>query len=170
MQLLKILIEPAIECCCLMGVLSITQVLDFRCLNMDVSRGWTGFSTFRSQFIKFARQVIGNRRIIGGSPSIHLGSQRTSQLKCGATFLADLISNLLIICRINNNGDALMILGGTAQHGRTTNINIFNGLLKADVRLGNRGFEWIKVDHHEINGVDTVFLDRFAVGCVFTEV
>ena len=51
-----------------------------------------------------------------------------------------------------------MVLGRAAQHGRTADIDILDGVFERAVRLRDGGFERIQVHHDEVDEVDTVLL------------
>ena len=51
-----------------------------------------------------------------------------------------------------------MIFGGGTQHGGTTDINVLDGLFKGTIGFGDSGFEWIEIDHEDVNGADRMLL------------
>jgi hypothetical protein len=58
-----------------------------------------------------------------------------------------------------------VILGRRAQHGRAADINVLDGVLKGDVRLGHRGFKRIEIHAHQVDRRQPVLLhDRLVLG------
>ena len=51
-----------------------------------------------------------------------------------------------------------MIFGGGAHHCRSADIDVLDGIFEAAIRIGHRFLEWIKVDNHQVDRLDTVFL------------
>lgn len=54
------------------------------------------------------------------------------------------------IARIGNDGDRVMVLGGSTNHGRAANIDILDRLIPGAV-VGNDAGERIKIDDHQLN-------------------
>ena len=94
---------------------------------------------------------MSNGRIIGGCPGECLGGQGAAGCQHGVpTIGGDLGQNKSIIIRAYDNRDAVMILGGSADHGGTTHINVLDGFVP--VRMFCHGcFKGIKVDYQQIN-------------------
>ena len=111
------------------------------------------------------RQSRRNSAVIGGSS----GESLLGQLPAGAQAqltarLGQLAGNGLVIVRRGHDGYVAKILGGRAHHGRPTNINVFDDLVKMNARLGRGLLEGVKVHHHHIYWLDSVFFGCGNVG------
>ena len=71
-----------------------------------------------------------------------------ASLKCG--------NQAAVIRGIDQHGDAGMILCGGPQHRGPADVDVFDGIIVAAVRPGNRRSEWIQVHNQQINRFDTV--------------
>ena len=56
-----------------------------------------------------------------------------------------------------------MVLGGAAKHRRTADVDVFDGVVRSDVGLGDGGFKGVEVDADEVDGGDAVVGHRALV-------
>ena len=96
-------------------------------------------------------QVGGNRRVIRRGAGEDFGRQLAAQLKGGFAPGRHLTGHFGIILRIHHHGDAVMILGRAAEHGRTADIDVFDRLMQAHPGAGDGLLEGIKIHDHQIN-------------------
>ncbi len=61
-----------------------------------------------------------------------------------------------IVLRIADDGDRLMVLGCCSQQGDAADVDLLNGCGQRHVRCGHGLLERIEVDHHQIDGDDSV--------------
>ena len=67
---------------------------------------------------------------------------------------AQRVQNGAIVLGVDDNADVLPVFGRRAQHGRTADVDIFNGLFKRDVRPQDGFLKGVQVDGHNVNGHD----------------
>lgn len=72
--------------------------------------------------------------------------------------------NAIVIGRVAYDGDIPVILGSRAQHGRATDIDVFNRVFQCAVFFCNCLLERIQIDDHHVNRVDTVFANGIHMG------
>ena len=104
-------------------------------------------------------QVIGDGVVVIGRAHEHLHRQVLAGLE-GRVPLVGLhfIQNAGIIHGIGNHRDGSVILGGGAEHGRTADVDLFNGFLQRHVRPGDGFFKRIQIHADQVDGLDAVFL------------
>lgn len=51
-----------------------------------------------------------------------------------------------------------LFFGRAAQHGRAADIDVFYGVFKAAIGLGDRRFEGVEIHHHHVDRFDAVLL------------
>jgi hypothetical protein len=78
-------------------------------------------------------------------------------------FGLDFREDLGIVGRVANHRDEAVILGRRAQHGRSADIDVLDGILELDVGLGDRFPEGVQVHSHHVDGLDGVGLHLRAV-------
>ena len=49
-----------------------------------------------------------------------------------------------------------MVLGGAPQHGRSADVDVFNGIVEGHVGFGHGGLKGIKIHHHQVDGGNLV--------------
>src|SRR5690606_21742955 len=73
----------------------------------------------------------------------------------------------LVVGRIDDDGYparfGAMVLGGSAQHGRAANINIFNGIGKSAAFACDGFAERVEIDDQQIDAIDAVLFDGLQV-------
>ncbi len=57
-----------------------------------------------------------------------------------------------------------MVLGGRAQHGGAADVDVLDALFEGGAVAGNRVEEGIEIAGDEVDGANTVLLERFGVG------
>ena len=84
-----------------------------------------------------------------------LAGQPTTFFEREALSVFDARSYQCVIVRIGDDGHSGAVLGRTANHGRTTDVDLLDGgsLIRART---NRIGEWIQVDDHQIERLDAV--------------
>ena len=70
---------------------------------------------------------------------------------------------LFVVTGIGNDSNKWIILCRCAHHGRATDIDIFDGVFKRNIRLGDGGGEGIKIYDNHVDGWDIVLLHRIHV-------
>ena len=88
-----------------------------------------------------------------------LGKRKTGGGRNGA-FGLDFGQHGTVIGGINNHGHRLMILRRRTDHRRTADVDVFNGVLKRAVGLGDRLFERIKIHADDVDRVNGMSLKR----------
>lgn len=73
----------------------------------------------------------------------------------------DASEDLAVLGRIDNDGDIFVVLCRRTDHGRTADIDVFDGFCQRHVGLGNGFTERIQIDRHQIDPGDAVFLHGF---------
>ena len=91
--------------------------------------------------------------VIGGGVGERLAGQPTTFFEREALSVFDARSYQCVIVRIGDDGHSGAVLGRTANHGRTTDVDLLDGgsLIRART---NRIGEWIQVDDHQIERLD----------------
>ena len=94
-----------------------------------------------------------NGGIVGGSMGERLAGQPTTFFEREALSVFDARSYQCVIVRIGDDGHSGAVLGRTANHGWTTDVDLLDGgsLIRART---NRIGEWIQVDDHQIERLD----------------
>src|SRR5690606_34534715 len=68
-----------------------------------------------------------------------------------------------IVDRVDHDRDATclraVVLGGRAQHGRATDVDVLDGVLEGAVRARRRLPEWVQVDDQQVDATDAVLFD-----------
>ena len=73
---------------------------------------------------------------------------------------AQLRQHGVIVGRIADDDHVLVVLGRRTQHGRATDIDVFDRVFQGAIGLGDRALERVQVDHHHVDGRHVV-LDQF---------
>ncbi len=108
-------------------------------------------------------EISGNQTVVARSMLKHLHRQLTAQLARYCSCLCR-IEHALIVGRIHDHQDIVVVFGCRAQHRRTADIDIFNGLFEGTVRLCDRRFERIEIDHDHVDGPDPLLLHLLDMG------
>ena len=102
--------------------------------------------------------------IVFCSVSICLCRQfKTGFVRCLAVGL-ELVEHGTVIGRIANDGNVFPVLGSTADHGRTADVDILDGIFKGYTLLSDGLTERIEVYAYKLDGLDAVLFKGFHVG------
>jgi hypothetical protein len=99
-----------------------------------------------------ARHVGGDRAVVGGRVGEGLGGQLGAQLERGLARDAERLEYAAVVGRLGHDGDAAVVLGGAAHHGRAADVDVLDDL----VVLGagrHRLLERVEVHAHEADGL-----------------
>ena len=91
------------------------------------------------------------------------GSQLAPQIGAARTGL-DGGQHAVVVIRIGDGPNAVMVLGGGANHGRPADVDVLDDLL-AVVGTCKRRREWVQVHGDEVDGCQAVLGKLFAMGC-----
>src|SRR5205823_7606547 len=87
-----------------------------------------------------------------------LNREALAQFKCGSPVVIPYVfEHRVVICRIDHHRDRFIVLCRAANHRRTADVDILNRFGEGDVWFGNGRFEWIKVNHHQIDRLEATF-------------
>ena len=95
-------------------------------------------------------EPAGNRSIIGSGARIGRRRQAPTRGQAGATRHLNLCLHLPKMCGFRQHRDMGVILGRAADHGRATNIYVFDAVIEIGT-LRNSRFERVEIDRHQIN-------------------
>ena len=73
-----------------------------------------------------------------------------------------------IVGRVNNDNDGREVLGGCAEHGGATDVDVLQRIIQGNIRVADGGDEGVQVDRHEINGLYTVLCQFCYMVCGLT--
>ena len=104
------------------------------------------------------RQVVGHSAIVLGGMAVGLHRQVEAGGSGDGLLRLQLLQHRLIVGRIDDDGDASMVLGGCAQHGRTPDVDVLDGLIERHARASHRLLERIQVDGQQIDAANAVLL------------
>ena len=135
----------------LMGVFAVAHRFGFN--QLQVQRAREALATVTQLLAK----VVGDgavvmRRMFKGFN----GEIKSCFLPDGIVVGVQLFYQAAVISGIDHDGDVTMIFGGGADHGRSADIDIFNGIFKAAVGASNRGFKGVQVNHDHIDRGNSV--------------
>ncbi len=108
-------------------------------------------------------QVVGDRAVVTRGVSENLFRQRKTRLRIDAVRTAQLINHQLVVSGIDNHRNALMILGGRAQHRRTADIDVLDRVVERALRMCDGLLERIQIDNKNFDRVDRVISKRLHV-------
>ena len=153
----------------LMRVLAVAHVLDLDELAVEGAR--EGRPIFGAQGIAVlidSAQVVGNHAVIGSGMFERLQRQ-VKTLGVGHAAVAQAVEDARVVAGVDHDGDILVVLGGRANHGRSTDIDILDGIRQSAARSGDGGSEGVEVDHHHVDRLDAVFGHDRSVQVATTE-
>ena len=162
-QLLEILLKLAVQGRLLMRVLPVAKRLGQRRTHRQI---WQ----HRVRARELAGQMGGDGCIVGCCAGEHLGRQRATQLQCGLAGGGHLFRDNRVVGRIHHHRHAVVVLGRAAEHGRTTDVDVLDGVVQVDTGLGHRRLEGVEVHHHQIDGQDAVLAHRGLMHRIATQV
>ncbi|KAI6770355.1 hypothetical protein HG530_004984 [Fusarium avenaceum] len=82
----------------------------------------------------------------------------------GDLALLELLKETSVVVGVAEDGNALVVLGGSTNQGNTTNINLLDGLGDADVDLGDGVLEGVKVADNIVDLVDVLLGKVLLIG------
>ena len=139
----------------LMRVLAIAQVL----LLAESSR--EGIREFGVALLQ--PQPAGNQRIVLGG--VAKGLRRKPAAGClGDVSAAQLRECARVVRRVDEHGDARVVLGGGAQHRRTSHVDVLDCVLVATVRARDGLRERVEIDDEDVDRLDALFAHDGIVG------
>ena len=142
LELLKEVVEGAVEIRLLVRVLAIAQALTKRHRHTEAALR-----------LLLLVEEAGDSTVVGRRALIDFNSQPLARRQRGrAVVLLHLLQHHGVIRRIGDDGDALIILRCSPQHGRPADVYVFDRLLQRHPFLCDRFLEWIEIHHHQING------------------
>lgn len=86
----------------------------------------------------------------------------------GDLSLLELLEETGIILGVAEDGDTLVVLGGSTDEGDTTNVNLLNGLGDADIDLGYSVLEGVEVADDIVDLVDVLLGEVLLIGSKVT--
>ena len=104
--------------------------------------------------------MLGDSGIVSRGPGIDFDREFAAQFQGGLAVRFHLGRHLIIVGRIHHHGDAAMILGGAAQHGWATDVDVFDRVFQSHIRFGDGLLKGVQIHDHKIDGGDVMFLDR----------
>ena len=151
-----------IECSFLMRVLAVTEILE-----LD-----EGFAIYIRQTVfisvHFLGEVVCNGTVIEAGVKECFSGQFQTEI-----FIQGIILNpfqdFAVLGWIHHDGHVFVVLCCRTNHGRTADIDIFNGFCSGYVWFGNGFTERIEVHSHQINAFDAVFLHSFHMFRIITD-
>ena len=117
---------------------------------------------FLGQTSLFAH-VGSDAAVVLGGMGVGLGRQFEACLLRGVAMLANLSDHRFVIGGVAHDGHVAPVLGGTAHHGGTSNVDILDGLFEGNTLFGNRLAEGVEVYAHHVNLLDSVLFESLEV-------
>ena len=118
---------------------------------------------FRFRLAHFLCQIGGDVGIVSGSVTEDLGSQATASVQRGVAVGLELFKNGGVVGVVDHHGHKSVVFSRAAQHGRTSDVDVLNGILKRSSLFLNSLLKGIKVHHHHVDGRNVVDLHLFHV-------
>ena len=79
-----------------------------------------------------------------------------AQLQSGlAIVVSHIFKHHIVIGRIDNDGDRFVVLCGAADHRWPTDVDVFDRFCEGYVRFNNRRLEGVKIDHDQVNRLES---------------
>ena len=135
----------AVDRSLLLRILTIAQVVDLLQRDLELGRGVRHVACLSGK-------PTGDSRVVGGGSLVDLHLQAATGGKRGAaTGLAHLGQDGIIVGRVGDDGNARGVLGGRAQHGGTTDVDVLDGIRKGDLEVGDGLLELVQVDDDQVD-------------------
>ena len=135
----------AVDRSLLLRILTIAQVVDLLQRDLELGRGVRHVACLSGK-------PTGDSRVVGGGSLVDLHLQAATGGKRGAaTGLAHLGQDGIIVGRVRDDGNARGVLGGRAQHGGTTDVDVLDGIRKGDLGVGDGLLELVQVDDDQVD-------------------
>ena len=110
-----------------------------------------------------AWEVPGHVRVVERRKREGLGGQLLPQIRAVLSAL-DRGQHAVVVIRIGDGPDIVVILGCGANHGRAADVDVLDDF-RAIVGSGQRRREWIQVDGDEVDGRQPMFGELLAIAC-----
>ena len=94
--------------------------------------------------------------------------QQFPGMEIDVPFFFQHVDQVFIPVRIGDDHHIMEVLGGSPDHGRTADVDVLDGFGFRHIRFGNGFLERVQVHHHQVDGLDPVFLHVFHVFGVAT--
>ena len=149
----------AVEGCLLVRIFAVAHILSLDPLTVeDIGECLGAFLVFVQ-----AREIVGDGAVVASGVRKDLLSQ--SQTSVGRYFalFIDFGKHTIIVGRIHDHGNRLVILGRGTNHRRTADVDVFDGQFKRAIRPCDRLFERIEIHTDDVNRVDAVIGNRLHV-------
>ena len=134
----------------LLRVLTIAKVVDLLQRDLELSGGVRHVACLGGK-------PTGDSRVVGSGGLVDLHLQTTTGGKRGAAAgLAHLGQDGVVVGRVGDDSDARGVLGGRAQHGGATNVDVLDGVREGDLGVGDGLLELVQVDDHQVDHLNAV--------------
>ena len=138
----------------LVAVFAVAQILLLGELVVDGAREgriFAGFVVGRHH----GAEVVGNHAVVLGG----VLEGRDSQVETGGLGQAvvagiHFAQQAVVIAGVHHDGHVVMVLGGGTNHGRATDVDVFDGIFEGATGFGHGIGEGIEVNHHHVDGLD----------------
>ena len=94
---------------------------------------------------------------------VGLGRELEAGLLFGVAAATDLVKHLRIVGRVADDRDVGPVLGSRAQHRRTADVDVLDGVLHLHVGPGDRLAERVEVHADHVDELDAVLAERLQV-------
>ncbi len=141
--------EVPIERALLMRVLAVAQILHL--LELQGEHGREVELARRALPLK----VAGDHTVVPRGMLKDLARQITPHRR-GHFAPAQRVQHGPVVGRIDHHRHVGMVLGGRPQHRRPPDVNVLDRLVEGAARFADRRFEGIEVDHHHVDGRDSL--------------
>ena len=127
----------------LVGVLSIPQVLNSIESQRELVPGGLGL---------LAAEVSGDGGVVKSDMLEGLASQLLALLQCDLNAIRQALANPLVVRRIDDHQNVLEVLGGAADHGRATYVDVLQRVVERHIGFADRLHEWVEIDGDDVDG------------------
>ena len=143
----------------LVGILTVAHILNLDPLAVQHIRELGGRLVFGIE----AREVVGDHAVVAGGMSEHLLREGETGLGGHGTFSLDLLDDLRVVSRINDNCDGAVILGRGADHRGAADVDVFDGVSERAVRLRDRLLKRVEVPDDGVDRINAVLFQSLHV-------
>ncbi len=113
--------------------------------------------------LELTREPVRDGCVIGGGAGVGFGGQTPSQGERGGTLMGrELVEHGLIILRLDDHGDIVVVLGRSADHRGPADIDILDAGLETGALIDRR-LERVEIDNEQIDRRDAVALHRLGM-------
>ncbi len=135
----------------LMGIFPVAHVLHLDELGVERAREWQAVPGGQGlSLLVDAAQVVGDHAVIGCRVLEGFQGQ-IKALRVGQASGFQGFKNAVIVGAVDHDGHVFVVFGRAAHHGRSANIDVFDGFGQAAVWPGYRGGEGVEVDRDQVN-------------------